>query len=204
MDGAHPQNEWMTNCAEIPVNREVPTILQSPEVGKWLELSLRERRSICELGKNQSSETAPATRTESENRMSDEFKSILAVTEQRVYAEVNWQFVPVLEKHTFDSNILDQRIGMLAHRKHLKRLLEAQDLSPENHNFKSNGEKRKQGSVRCIAAMPKLNVEDDTERYIADIDIDLKNPNLGPFSVFVYLRDITGHLALSHERCFMC
>ena len=153
------QDRWTKDCVGAPAYRELPANRQPPNVREWFRLPVHLRQFICEESENESFEIDHATWAETQNGMIAELKSILAVTEQRVYAEVNWEFVAILEdKGKFGSNILDRWFAMPAHRKRLKDLLAAHDLNPANYRFRSWREKREQGSLQCVVARPKVEI----------------------------------------------
>ena len=123
--------------------------------------------SFCWVGKHNHRPVNPAT----DGRLIKGVMKLGYVTRQRVYAEIGVSFFNVLlDQHRFIQSDFD---GGGAHEEPLKRFIEHEGMDASRYEFKSWREKRRRGSLQCVAASPRLGRE---ERHFVDIEIDEWNP----------------------------
>ena len=122
---------------------------------------------------------------------------IRCVTIQRVYAKVEWLFRDVLDdKARFGRDTIARGSG---HIEPLRRFLEYEEVDSEGYTFEAWREKRRQGSLQCVVAIPK---SEDGELYV-DMDIDEWNPFADVFALVAHQGQTTDHEALQRQSYFL-
>ena len=125
--------------------------------------------------------------------LSAHVRRILVVEDNRVYAEVDSDFFPIVSDGQLNENQFLNRDATV-HETH-KRLLRRMDLSDQDYDLKSYRETLPSGSLQVIGAAPKQGRSGSPEVRFVDIDIDEANPAYDTLRGAIHF----GHLLRGHQ-----
>lgn len=157
---------------------------------EWLGPNVlhRDRRKACLMNILAKLRVVPSIR----KPLSAYVRRIVVVEDNRIYAEIDRDFFPIVSDGKLNEDKFLQRDATV-HETH-RRLLRRMDLSDQDYDLKSYRENLPTGSLQVIGAAPKEGRGISSEVRFVDIDIDEANP------AYDVLRGVIhcGHLITGH------
>ena len=158
---------------------------------EWLgpNVSHRDRRKACLMNILAKLRVVPSI----DSPLSEHVRRVHVVEDNRVYAEVDSQFFPIVSSEELSQSQFLKR-DLTVHDTH-RRLLRRMELSDEDYDLRSYRESRPSGSLQVVGAAPKEGKGASPDVRFVDVDIDEANP------AYDLLRGVIhwGHLMQGHK-----
>ncbi|MDE0103144.1 MAG: hypothetical protein OXN89_12260 [Bryobacterales bacterium] len=157
----------------------------------WLapEVLHRDRRKACLMNILAKLRVVPSI----DKPLSEHVRRIIVVEDNRVYAEVDRDFFPIVSDRKLNAGTFLGRDATV-HETH-RRLLRRMNLSDRDYDLKSYRETLPTGSLQVIGAAPKQGRSASPEVRFVDIDIDEANPAYDTLRGAIHF----GHLLGGHQ-----
>lgn len=158
---------------------------------EWLGPNMlhRDRRKACLMNILAKLRVVPSI----ESPLSEHVRRVLVIEDNRVYAEVDSQFFPIVSSETLSQKQFLKR-DVAVHDTH-RRLLHRMELSDEDYDLRSYRENLPSGSLQIVGAAPKEGRGSSPQVRFVDIDIDGANPAYDLLRGAIHW----GHLMRAHK-----
>ena len=180
-----PMHRFELNTSVGKFDPETKSILRASELDgkpgdRWIQPNVRHRdlRKACLMNILAKLAVVPSR----QKPLNTLVRKIFFVEQDRVYAEVAPEFFETVKRRFLPKD-------KTVHSTH-ERLLEKIPGSPENYGLRSHRERKGNGSLQVIGAVPKKGTSASRDVRFVDIDIDEANPSFDLSRFFVHF----GHL----------